>query len=223
MISTRKAGFGVSRTLTVFVKAQRHLSRRDPVLKRLIAAVGHCTLCHDPNRFAVLARSIIAQQISTKAAASIRQKLQQTLEPEGVTPAGILAASPESLRGAGLSAGKVKALVDLADKVHQGVVPLDDLHEMEDEEVIARLVPVYGIGRWTAEMFLIFSLGRLDILPVADRGLRVGAQVQYGLPDIPDKARLEELAEPWRPYRSVATWYFWRSFGAVPQSGPEEK
>src|SRR5262249_43680336 len=101
-------------------------------------------------------------------------------------------------------------------------VPLDDLHRLEDEEVIAKLVPVYGIGRWTAEMFLIFSLGRLDVLPVDDRGLRAGAQIQYGLPDIPTKAKLQELGEPWRPYRSIATWYFWRSFGGVPQSGPKE-
>jgi DNA-3-methyladenine glycosylase II len=218
---SRKEGSLVAAT-SVFVKAQRHLSRRDPVLKRLIAAVGPCTLWHDPNRFAVLARSIISQQISTKAAASIRLKLQTALEPEGITAAGVLAASSETLRAAGLSASKVRGLVDLAEKVHSGTVPLDDLHRMEDEEVIARLVPVYGIGRWTAEMFLIFSLGRLDVLPVDDRGLRVGAQIQYSLADVPAKARLEELAEPWRPYRSIATWYFWRSFGVVPQSGPKE-
>jgi DNA-3-methyladenine glycosylase II len=218
----KKASAGAPGASSEFVKAQRYLARRDPVLKRLISALGPCTLWHDSNRFAVLARAIIAQQISTKAAASIRQRLQQVLAPEGITPAGILAASTDTLRAAGLSAGKVKALVDLADKVHQKAVPLDDLHQMHDEEVITWLVPVYGIGRWTAEMFLIFSLGRLDVLPVDDRGLRVGAQIQYGLPDVPSKARLQELAEPWRPYRSVATWYFWRSFGAVPQSGPKE-
>jgi DNA-3-methyladenine glycosylase II len=202
----------------LFTKACRHLARRDPVLKRLIAAVGPCTLAHDPNHFAVLARSIVSQQISTRAAASIGRKLLETLAPHGLTPAGVLAVPVETLRGAGLTAGKARALVDLADKVQSGAVPLGRMGELSDEEVIERLVPVYGIGRWTAEMFLIFSLGRLDVLPVADRGLRVGAQLQYGLAESPDRARLEELAEPWRPYRSVATWYFWRSFGAVPQS-----
>jgi DNA-3-methyladenine glycosylase II len=208
----------VSAASPLFARAQRHLSRRDAVLKRLIGAVGPCTLYHDPNRFAVLARSIISQQISTKAAASISLKLRQALAPEGITPKGILAAPPETLRAAGLSASKARGLVDLAEKVHDGTVPLDELHDMEDEEVIDRLIPVFGIGRWTAEMFLIFSLGRLDVLPVADQGLRAGVRVQYGLKEIPARAQLEELALPWRPYRSVATWYIWRSLGSVPQS-----
>jgi DNA-3-methyladenine glycosylase II len=205
-------------TRAVFRRAQQHLARRDPVLRRLIDTIGPCTLRHDPDHFAVLARSIISQQISTKAAASIHRKLHEALAPLGVTPAGVSAASAETLRAAGLSASKARSLADLAAHVESGAIPLADLHRMDDEEVIARLVPVYGIGRWTAEMFLIFSLGRLDVLPVADRGLRVGAQLQYGLEANPGKARLEELAEPWRPYRSIATWYFWRSFGFVPQS-----
>jgi DNA-3-methyladenine glycosylase II len=216
---SQKPALGEANPSAEFPKAQRHLARRDPVLKRLIAALGACTLKHDPNRFAVLVRSIIAQQISTKAAASIGLKLQQLLAPTGVMPAAVLAASPEGLRSAGLSAGKVRALLDLAEKVQGGAVPLDEAHQLDDEAVIERLLPVYGIGRWTAEMFLIFSLGRLDVLPLADRGLRVGAQRQYGLADIPSNAQLVELAEPWRPYRSIATWYFWRSFGLVPQSG----
>jgi DNA-3-methyladenine glycosylase II len=195
-----------------------HLARRDPVLKQLIAAVGPCTMWHSPDRFGVLARSIISQQISTKAALAIGRKLEGALHPKGISPEGVLATSADILRGAGLSAGKARALVDLAEKVHSGAVPLDELHHLEDEEVIEKLVPVFGIGRWTAEMFLIFSLGRLDVLPVADRGLRVGAQLQYGLEEVPARARLEELAQPWRPYRSIATWYFWRSFGFVPQS-----
>ncbi len=203
-------------------KARRHLARRDPVLRRLIKQVGACTLYHDPDGFRVLSRSIIAQQISTLAARSIGAKLQAALAPHGITPAGILAASDATLRGAGLSAAKARALTDLATRVHAGQLALDELPHVDDEEVIERLVPVYGIGRWTAEMFLIFCLGRLDVLPVADRGLRVGAQVQYGLPEVPNKARLEELALPWRPYRSVATWYFWRSFGFVPQSEAKE-
>ncbi len=219
----KKVPLAGSASPEILEKARKHLSRRDAVLKRLIAQVGPCTLWHDPDGFHVLARSIISQQISTKAARSIGAKLQAALHPAGISARGILAATPDTLRGAGLSANKARALRDLAEKVHSGEVPLDELPTMEDEEVIGRLVSVYGIGRWTAEMFLIFSLGRLDVLPVADRGLRVGAQLQYGLRDIPDRGRLEELALPWRPYRSVATWYFWRSFGFVPQSEAEPK
>ncbi|HLJ93992.1 MAG TPA: DNA-3-methyladenine glycosylase 2 family protein [Gemmataceae bacterium] len=198
--------------------ARRHLARRDPVLKRLIRLVGPCTLQHNPNCFAVLIRSIISQQISSKAAAAIAGRVQQTLAPAGFVPEAILARSIEDLRAAGLSASKVRSILDLAERVQNQTLPLDHLHQLPDEEVIAHLVPVRGIGRWTAEMFLIFSLGRLDVLPVGDWGLRAAVQREYGLEEPPNKARLEELAEPWRPYRSIATWYFWRSLGPVPQS-----
>src|SRR5205814_7678125 len=115
------------------------------------------------------------------------------------------------------SASKARSVRDLAEKVQSGTVPLQALPALADEEVIARLLPVRGIGRWTAEMFLIFSLGRLDVLPVDDWGLRVGVQRQYGLAEPPGKARLAELAEPWRPSRSIATGYFCRRVGVVPQ------
>lgn len=203
--------------------AQRHLARRDPVLRRLIATIGACTLRYEPNRFASLVSSIVSQQISTKAAAAIHGRLKQALGPGPVRPERILEASDEVLRGAGLSAAKTSALRDLADKVSSGEVPLRSIHRLPDEEVIARLLPVRGIGRWTAEMFLIFSLGRLDVLPVDDFGLRVGVQRQYQLAAPPARARLLELGEAWRPYRSVATWYFWRSLGFVPQSGLKPK
>jgi DNA-3-methyladenine glycosylase II len=202
----------------VFAKAQRHLARRDPVLKRLVRLVGPCTLWFEPDGFAALVRCIIAQQISTKAARSIHDRLAAALAPAGVVPAAVVAVSDEALRGSGLSAAKARSLRDLAQRIHGGELPLDRLHELPDEDVIARLVPVRGIGRWTAQMFLIFSLGRLDVLPAADLGLRVGVQRQYGLAEPPERAALEELARPWQPYRSVATWYFWRSLGGVPQS-----
>jgi DNA-3-methyladenine glycosylase II len=201
-----------------FTKAQRHLARRDPVLKHLIAAVGPCTLWFEPSHFAALVRSIISQQISTRAAASIRTRLQEALAPAGVTPQAILAAPDETLRGAGLSGAKARSLRDLAEKVHSGALPLDDLAALTDDEVIERLLPVRGIGRWTAQMFLIFSLGRLDVLPVGDLGLRAGVRRHYRLAELPTPAELEELARPWQPYRSVATWYMWRSLGTVPQS-----
>jgi DNA-3-methyladenine glycosylase II len=199
-------------------KARRHLARRDPTLKRLIAAVGPCTLRHEPDGFAALVRSIISQQISTKAAASIHARLLEALGKRGLRPAVLLALTDERMRGAGLSASKVRSLRDLAEKVHTGAVPLPALPELADEEVIEALLPVRGIGRWTAQMFLIFSLGRPDVLPVDDLGLRAGVQQIYELADLPDRETLAELAEPWRPYRSVATWYFWRSRGGVPQS-----
>src|SRR5262249_7712170 len=148
----------------LFAKAQRHLARRDAVLKKLIRRVGPCTLQVNSDRFGVLVRSIVSQQISTKAAASIRARLEQALPPDGITAANILQTPEPTLRAAGLSAGKARYLRDLAEKVHHAVLPLDALHEFADEEVIAHLLPVKGIGRWTAQMFLIFSLGRWDVL-----------------------------------------------------------
>jgi DNA-3-methyladenine glycosylase II len=199
-------------------KAQRHLARRDPILRRLIAKIGPCTMTCCSDRFEALTRCIISQQISTKAARTIQSRLVQTLSPEPLTPQGFLALSDEARRQAGLSAAKARSLCDLATKVQSGLLSLDALNHQSDDEVIASLVPVVGIGPWTAQMFLIFSLGRADILPVADLGLRVGVQQHYGLAERPDPDRLVELAAPWRPYRSIATWYFWRSFGFVPQS-----
>ena len=202
----------------VYPKAQRHLGRRDPVLKQLIRQIGPCTLKLELDPFTSLVRAIVAQQISSKAAASINARLVASVGRGGLTARAILRATDETLRGAGLSASKIRSVRDLAARVHAGDVPLDRLHEHPDEEVITYLVPVRGIGRWTAEMFLIFSLGRLDVLPVDDLGLRMGVQERYGLGQMPGKAQLQEMAEPWRPYRSIATWYFWRSRGFVPQS-----
>jgi DNA-3-methyladenine glycosylase II len=200
----------------LYRKAQRHLSRRDPVLRRLIRATGPCTLRHNPNGFAVLVSSIISQQISTKAAMAIRTRLENSLRPGKITPAKLRSAPPAVYRVAGLSAVKERALRDLAQKA--STIPLRALPGLPDDEVVERLIPIFGIGRWTAQMFLIFSLGRHDVLPVADFGLRAGVQKQYGLATLPKAAELEELAEPWRPYRSIATWYLWRSLGNVPQS-----
>jgi DNA-3-methyladenine glycosylase II len=201
-----------------YTKARRHLARRDPVLKKLIAQVGTCTLQPNTDYFGVLVRSIISQQISGKAAASISWRLCEALGKPGLQPRALARLDEAKLRAAGLSAGKVRAVRDLAAKVLDGTVVLTDIHDRPDEEVIAHLLPVHGIGRWTAEMFLIFALGRLDVLPLGDLGLRVGVQRQLELAEVPDNQKLLALAEPWRPYRSVATWYIWRSFGPVPQS-----
>jgi DNA-3-methyladenine glycosylase II len=198
-------------------QAQRHLARRDPVLRELIRQIGSCTLQPCPDHFPLLVRSIVSQQISGKAAASISARLEQTLGGSP-TPAAILAAAERKLRTAGLSSNKLRSLRDLAEKVENGTVPLDSFPELDDEAVISRLVEVRGIGRWTAQMFLIFSLGRPDVLPVDDFGLRSAARRLYRLRKLPDRERLTRLAGPWAPYRTVATWYMWRSQGAVPQS-----
>ncbi len=213
----------MAKVKTIYEKAHRHLSRRDPVLRRLMKEIGPCTLRpDDSDLFALLVRAIISQQISTKAARSIAAKLCQALEPHCLTADAILAADEETLRQAGLSTAKRRSLRDLSEKVHAGHVNLHTLPGLSDEDVIAHLIPVRGIGRWTAEMLLIFGLGRQDVLPLADLGLRVGIQRQYELVEPPDKQSLIELAEPWRPYRSIATWFMWRSFGPnVPQSDGE--
>jgi DNA-3-methyladenine glycosylase II len=202
----------------IYTKARRYLARRDPVLKKLIANVGPCTLQPSEDRFAVLVRSIVSQQISSKAAISISSRLCEALGKRGICPRAIAKASDEELRSSGLSASKSRAVRDLTDKVLARQVVLGTIHNRADDEVIEHLLPVFGIGRWTAEMFLIFALGRLDVLPLADLGLRVGVQRQLGLSDIPTNADLTKLGETWRPFRTVATWYFWRSFGPVPQS-----
>lgn len=213
---------GRQRFAEAALKARWHLMRRDPVIKEVIRAVGACTLVpNGADPFGLLVRSIVSQQISTSAARAIHGRLAAAVG-DPVTPQGILQARDEILRGAGLSAGKVLSLRDLAHKVHTDEVPLGKLRRRTDEEVIEHLIPVRGIGRWTAQMFLIFCLGRLDVLPVDDLGLRVGAMRAYGLKEQPRRAELETLAEPWRPYRSIATWYFWRSLGNVPQSKPSK-
>jgi DNA-3-methyladenine glycosylase II len=199
-------------------KARRHLSRRDARLAQLLKHVGPCTLEPGMDAFASLVRSIIAQMISTEAARAITARVETALLPHGITPAAVAAANKEALRGAGLSRSKVLALKDLAERAVSGALPLDRLPALSDEEVIELLLPVRGIGRWTAEMFLIFSLGRLDVLPVDDLGLRAGVRDVYQLAELPGRAALREMAEPWRPYRTIATWYFWRSRGWVPQS-----
>lgn len=195
-------------------RATAHLRRADPVLSRIIARLGPCRLESDPdgNRFAALAESIFYQQITGKAAASIHRRFL-ALYP-GVdypTTEQVLRTPPAKLRGAGLSAAKVKYLRDLAQRVADGEVDLERIHRLPDEAVVENLTTVKGIGEWTAQMFLIFHLGRLDVLPVGDYGLRKAIQREYRFDALPGVEKLLELGEPWRPYRTVATWYLWRS------------
>jgi DNA-3-methyladenine glycosylase II len=179
-------------------------------LAGVIQRVGTCTLQPSSDPFRSLTRSIVAQLISTQAARTVYARLESDLQGT-VTPRTVLDAGQPRLRGVGLSATKAAAILELAERIHTGTLPVRKLLEMSDEEVIAQLIPIRGIGRWTAEMFLIFCLGRPDVLPVADLGLRAGVQEHYELTELPGRRVLEEIGAAWRPYRSIATWYIWRS------------
>ena len=195
-----------------FARARRALMRRDPILASVIRKHRTRSLLDAPHMdpFPALVRTITAQQISTKAAATIHGRLV-ALMPRGVSPTTMLTLTDEQLRGAGLSRQKTAYLRDLAAKVQGGELPVHSLHELPDEEVIDAIVKVKGLGRWSAEMFLMFRLHRPDVLPVDDLGIVTAIQRLYGLRKRPKPDRIRKLAEPWRPYRTVACWYLWRS------------
>ena len=194
-----------------------HLSAADPVMRQLIASVGPFGLKPIKNRFRALVRSIVSQQISSKAAASILRKLEALVEPHGgVSPESILRLSNAQMRKVGLSPQKQAYLHNLAEHVHKGTVRLDRLGRLPDEDVIAELIQVKGIGRWTAQMFLIFTLARADVFPHDDLGVRAAIKRFYGLDDLPDKETAHRIAESWRPYATVGSWYCWRSL-ALPK------
>ena len=181
------------------------------MIARLLEATGPPDI--PPSKrtaFESLARSITFQQLSGKAAGTIYGRFETAVG--GVpTPEAVLATPLEDLRGAGLSAAKAASIIDLAEKVVDGTLPLDDVHRLSDDDLVSRLVIVRGIGRWTAEMFLIFQLRRLDVWPIDDLGVRKGYGMAWGLPAMPTPKQLAELGEPMRPYRSVAAWYCWRA------------
>jgi DNA-3-methyladenine glycosylase II len=202
----------MSTVRTSFPAAARILAERDPVIARLLAEVGppHLRRFPDPP-FAVLVRAIVYQQLAGAAAAAIHGRLVAALGGE-VEPGPLAALSDETLRAVGMSRNKVLSLRDLAAKVLDGTVILSPrgLARQGDEEIIARLSTVRGIGRWTAEMFLLFQLRRLDIWPTGDLGVRRGYGLAWGLP-MPTAKQLEPLGEAFRPYRSVVAWYCWRA------------
>jgi DNA-3-methyladenine glycosylase II len=169
-----------------------------------------------PDAFGALARAIVGQQLSTKAARSIWERVIAALGEDDPRPASILGAEEEALRGAGLSRSKVAYLRDLAGKVESGELDLERISELPDEDVIADLVEIKGIGRWTAEMFLIFHLGRPDVVSTGDLGIRRAVQIAYGLDELPGPTDLERIAEPWRPHRTLACLYLWRSLDNAP-------
>jgi DNA-3-methyladenine glycosylase II len=161
-------------------------------------------------------RSIVGQQLSTKAARTIYERLIDLFGGKTPSPGELLAADPEAIRAAGLSRPKVSYLRSLAEHVESGELELARLSELSDEEVSEQLTAVKGLGQWTADMFLIFHLGRPDVLPVGDLGIRRAVERAYGLPELPDAARLIEIGESWRPNRSLASLYLWRSLDSVP-------
>ncbi len=193
------------------LKAVRHLRRGDAIMRRLIDEVGPCELPLKRDRFAALVHSIIGQQVSGKAAQAIRLRVEALVAPEKLSAAGIAKFDIDQLRTAGLSRQKATYLHDLCEKTATRQVRLERLGRMSDEAVIAELTQIKGVGRWTAEMLLIFSLGRLDVLPCDDLGVRSAIRDRYGLEALPNRAECLTIAQPWRPYASIASWYCWRS------------
>jgi len=192
-------------------KAVRHLKSSDRILAALIKEHAPCTLTPAPdNPFHALASSIISQQISAHAARAIKGRMFGLLGNNQFTPKGILKMSPTGYRTAGLSRAKTAYLRKLALAVRNGDLDLCSLAECEEEEVISRLMTLSGVGRWTAEMFLIFGLGKPDVLSVTDAGLKKAFKLTYDLQEMPSADEMISIGEPWRPYRSVASWYLWR-------------
>ena len=197
---------------TDYARARRHLARRDPVIRDLMRVHGQCGLADAQHGepFGALMKAIVSQQLSTKAAHTIFTRLVALFD--GVpTPPALAALTDAQLRGVGLSGQKLRYMRDLGGKVQDGSLPLHALDAMTDDDVIVALTQVKGIGRWTAEMFLMFRLHRPDVLPVDDLGIVKAVQKAYGLRKTPSPDRLNKIGDAWRPYRSVACWYLWRS------------
>jgi len=201
--------------------------RADKALKRVMEAQGPIHAGVDrrgsrPDPWETLTMAIVGQQLSTKAAASIWKKVQALFGDRTPKPEELLRRRPQTLRKAGLSNMKVEFVRDLALRVRDGKLDLKRLAKLPDQDVIAELVQVKGIGAWTAEMFLIFHLGRPDVVSVGDLGIRRAVQITYGMKDLPGPEELEKLAEEWRPHRTLACLYLWRSLDNAPVETPAE-
>jgi DNA-3-methyladenine glycosylase II len=202
-------------------KDDRALMKADKVLRRLMEEGGPIDPKTDrrasrPDPYEALARAIVGQQLSTRAAASIWSKLTALFDGGMPDAEALLRRRPQTLRKAGLSGAKVEFLRDLARRVRDGRLDLDRLKDLPDADVVAQLIEVKGVGQWTAEMFLIFHLGRSDVAAVGDLGIRRAVQIAYGLDELPGPAELERIAEPWRPHRTLACLYLWRSLAVTP-------
>lgn len=201
-----------------FQVAADYLIKNDPLLAPIIKRAGLPTFKPHKNYYWELVDSIISQQLSVKAAASIEKRFQELFKDEFPAPEAIIQKSDDELRSVGLSRPKVKYIKDLAQHVLDGKLSFDRLDEQSNEEIITELTAVKGIGEWTAHMFLIFAMGRLDILPVGDLGIRNGIRALYGFDDLPTPDDIKEVAakNKWHPYESVASWYVWHSLDNKP-------
>lgn len=217
--SSKSQAAGPARSQKI-AAALEHLRAADPVLCAVIDRAGSYTLRLNRDRFQMLVRSILSQQISTSAARTIRERLEALAGEAGVTAPFLAGLTPEQLRAVGVSSQKASYLHDLARHANEGLLDLRGIGRLTDEQIIERLTAVKGIGRWTAQMFLIFSLGRLDVFPHDDLGVRTAIRNQYGLDELPDRAASHAIAAPWRPYASVASWYCWRSLEFGKNSAP---
>ena len=193
----------------------------DPVMKNVVRRIG--PLGFEQRRrgrpddaYGALVRTIVGQQLSVKAARSIYTRLTALFGDRAPTPQELVSTDEELLRASGLSRPKIRYLRDLADRVLSGNLDLDALQTLPDEEAILQIVAVKGLGRWSADMFLMFHLGREDVLPVGDLGIRRAVEGAYGLPEIPDPGTLEALARPWSPHRTLASLYLWESLDTKP-------
>lgn len=187
-----------------------HLNSVDPIMAGAIERVGICILEPNPDIFEALVDAIISQQISVRAADAIMARLRSATPGGLIAPDALIQLDHDALRAAGLSTPKARYIRDLTERVASGQLPLSHLPELDDEAVIAHLTAVKGIGRWTAEMILIFALGRLDVLPIDDLGFAEGVREAYQLETRPNRKDLLERGEVWRPYRTIGTWYMWR-------------
>jgi DNA-3-methyladenine glycosylase II len=191
--------------------ALRHLKKSDPVIAAIIQRTGPCIIQYREPSFETLVRSIVYQQLSGRVASVIFGRLHAAAGEEALTPAGIMKLRPEKMRKLGLSAQKTLYIRELAKHAKRGSIVFENLPDTDDAAVIEHLTRVKGIGVWTAQMFLMFALRREDVLPVADLGIRSAMKKAYGLDDLPKPAEMEKIASAWKPYRSIACWYLWRS------------
>jgi len=194
-------------------RALAHLRRADERIARVIESVGPCRFTHrtEGTHFDALLRAIVYQQLSGKAASTILGRVLALYDGRYPTPLELLATPDERLRAAGLSRQKLTYMRDLARHVHEEMLPVDQLHQLEDAQIIEALTAVKGIGRWSAQMFLMFRLGRPNVLPELDLGIRKGLQRAYRMRKLPTPARVQEIGARWSPYATYACWYLWRS------------
>jgi DNA-3-methyladenine glycosylase II len=191
-------------------KAIKYL-KKNPKFAKIITLVGEYNVKITRNRYRSLIEAIIAQQLSGSAAESILQKFKKLYQPNFPKPIDVLQTPDRNLRKVGLSKAKIGYIKELSKKIESRHINMKKFSSMEDEKIIEHLTTVKGIGRWTAEMFLIFSMGRLDVLPVGDLGLKKGIRLMYSMSELPTEDKIISIAESWRPYRTVATWYIWKS------------